>query len=333
MDTVDASLLNVIQTAFPIAAQPYLVLGNLVGIDEEEAFARIERLRREGIIRRLGGIFNSRALGYYSTLCAAKVPEDKVGLLTEVLAGHPGVTHNYLRNHAYNMWFTLISPSQEEGENTLDLIRRKLAIPHIYSLPALRLFKIKVEFNFGGETDERLEANGNSEQTGLETGPLKLTERDKALVRRLQEDLPHTKTPFADIGAPIGMSTADVLAKTKTMIEHGAIRRFGTVLRHQKAGFTANAMGVWQVPADRVEETGKLMAEFTQVSHCYERPALPDWPYNLFTMIHGRSTDECRQVMSRIADKTGIRDYSMLFSIKELKKCSMRYFEESNWTL
>ena len=359
MDGIDRVLLNAIQTGFPVEDRPYAVLGCQAGISETKAWERISVLRREGIIRRLGGVFDSHRLGYFSTLCAAKVPADKVETVSALLAAVPGVTHNYLRNHAYNMWFTLIASTEAKAAEILRELRWQSGVEAIYSLPAERLFKIKVDFDFlsgysaTGEPSFVLEgglAGGRpSEKESRELGvkpagssgqfpgrwdkgsgtPVCLTERDIALIRLLQEDLPAGLEPYVELAEELGWTSEEVVLRTRALQEMGALRRFGAVLRHQRAGFTTNAMGVWQVPPDRAVLAGEIMAGFRAVSHCYQRPTLPDWPYNLFTMIHGRSAEECSQVMRGIARATGLNRYNMLFSIKELKKSSMKYFVDS----
>lgn len=348
MDLIDRGLLNFVQASFPIAHHPYQVLGDLVGCSETEALERIERFRQEGIIRRLGGVFDSRRLGYFSTLCAAKVPVAKISSVAKMLDEIPGVTHNYLRNHDYNMWFTLIAPSETKAEEVLAEIRQTMAIQEIHSLPAIRLFKINVDFDFNEGLEETEEAEEifsaddpalvtdqglglteiPNEDIGLSDKPpgYSLTEADIELVRLLQADLPYGPTPFYELAMKLGRTEDKVIDLTNNLLDVGAIRRFGAVLRHQKAGFVSNAMGVWQAPPERANQLGEIMAGFRAVSHCYQRPTLPDWPYNLFTMIHGRSQEDCRKVMEEISEKTGLREYSMLFSTKELKKSSMQYF-------
>ncbi len=335
LDALDRALLNAVQSQFPVVTRPYLELARITGSGEEEAYEHMQNLRREGVIRRLGAVFDSHRLGYCSTLCAAKVPPDKVSLLADMLAGIAGVTHNYLREHIYNMWFTLIAPSQAAVEDTLVQLRRQSGIADIYSLPATRLFKIKVDFDFNDETDDpecATDVGKTVARPGVGGSGRKaayaLTGQDIALVRILQGDLPHDLTPFATIAANLGWAETEVLARTGQLQAAGVIRRFGAVLRHQKAGFTANAMGVWQVPLERVEEVGAQMSAFREVSHCYQRPTLADWPYNLFTMVHGRSPADCRHTMQAISKATGIDDYDMLFSVAELKKSSMQYFPE-----
>ena len=340
MDFIDRSLLNLVQTDFPIATRPFLDLAEKVGVTEEEAFQRINALRENGIIRRLGGVFDSHRLGYKSTLCAAKVPEDKIALLRDTLMKIPGVTHNYLRNHQYNVWFTLIAPSQAKVEKVLGQVRELIGREDVYSLPAIRVFKINVDFDFNLHESKVKDRGPSSKEVSsypekapigsfdIKPTPYPMEEKDKELVRGLQGDIPNSLTPFKEIAAQLGWQEEELLEGTKNLIKNKVIRRFGAVLRHQKAGFTSNVMGVWQVPEEQIGEVGKIMATFREVSHCYQRPALVDWPYNLFTMIHGRSREECEETMARIAQETGVKNYAMLFSLKELKKTSMQYFME-----
>lgn len=332
MDTVERILLNTVQTAFPVTSHPYQTLSELAGVSEEEAWQRINRLRRDGIIRRLGGVFDSHRLGYHSTLCAGKVPEDKIQAVADFLNEVPGVTHNYLRAHQYNMWFTIIASTEVEVEQILSKVRQIAGSSEVYSLPATRLFKISVDFDFK-KKDSNFEPSvevASSQLPGAwessQAEKSEITEREKELIRLLQGDLPFSLTPFAELANILQWTEKEVIELTQSMLERGMIRRFGVVLRHQKAGFTANAMGVWPVSEDIAEEIGAKMATFREVSHCYQRPTLPDWPYTLFTMVHGRTAEECQKVMERIAQAIGVENYQMLFSQAELKKSSMKYF-------
>jgi Transcriptional regulators len=337
MDAFDRALLNAIQKHFPIAVNPYRNLAEMVGTTEADAFERIQRLRKEGIIRRLGGVFDSRRLGYYSTLCTAKVPEEKIPFLTDLLAKIPGVTHNYIRNHEYNCWFTLIARSETVAEKIIQTIREKLEINEVYNLPATRFFKINVNFDLSEEdtpSDDEIGSPGEVTMIGSSEksfSPYELTDHDIALIQVLQGDLPDSKTPFVELAEKLQWPVDDVISCIQGLLEANVMRRVGAVLRHQKAGFVANAMGVWQVKPEEAAEAGEIMARFKEVSHCYQRPTLPDWPYSLFTMIHGRTQEDCADVMKRISLATGITIYSMLFSTVELKKSSMQYFlEEEN---
>ncbi len=153
LDATDRRILDVIQTDFPLAPRPYAVLGQRLGLSEDEVFARVRALRRRRIIRRLGANFQSAKLGFVSTLCAARVPEERLEAFIAAVNAEPGVTHNYLRDHAYNVWFTLISPSREASRAVLDSLTRRTGVP-ILNLPATKLFKIRVDFRMGGETGE-----------------------------------------------------------------------------------------------------------------------------------------------------------------------------------
>ncbi|VAX21477.1 Siroheme decarboxylase AhbB, alternate heme biosynthesis pathway [hydrothermal vent metagenome] len=155
-----------------------------------------------------------------------------------------------------------------------------------------------------------------------------LTRDEVKICAKLQGSLPMTKRPFKDIAEELGLTEKEVIAKTKEFGEKKYYRRFGATLRHQKAGFTANGMGIWCVPneADR-QRLGEALAAYSEVSHAYERPSFEDWPYHLFTMIHGESDDEVRQIAKRMSDEVGVTDYDVLFSIREFKKSSMQYFD------
>ncbi|MBS4025617.1 MAG: AsnC family transcriptional regulator [Clostridia bacterium] len=147
MDNIDKQLLNIIQRGFPICSQPYQQLADELGTSEEEIIEKIAKLKEEGIIRRLGGIFDSKKLGYKSTLCAIKVPQEKIQEVKEVINSYKGVTHNYLREHNYNMWFTLIVPGAEAIDDVLAEMRRETGIDDIINLPAVNFFKINVNFD------------------------------------------------------------------------------------------------------------------------------------------------------------------------------------------
>lgn len=146
LDKLDKKLLNLIQTNFPIVPEPYKELARKMGTTEEEIINRLQALQKSGIIRRLGGIFDSRKVGYTGTLCAIKVPPEKIEAVAEVINQYPGVTHNYLRNHEYNMWFTLLAESTEKIEEIITEIQEKTGIREILNLPASRIFKIRVNF-------------------------------------------------------------------------------------------------------------------------------------------------------------------------------------------
>lgn len=154
------------------------------------------------------------------------------------------------------------------------------------------------------------------------------TEKEKQVIREMQGDLPLTPRPYKVIADRLGITEEELLAIVKDLSDRKVIRRFGAALRHREVGFTANAMVVWDIPDDRTVEIGNKMATFSEVSHCYQRPRYPGWPYNMFTMVHGRSKEECEEIAARISESIGIKEYGLLYSTAELKKDSMKYFME-----
>jgi DNA-binding Lrp family transcriptional regulator len=291
-------ILNRIQNIFPVDSFPYRVIGSELGLAEEEVFRRVEDLKKTAVIRRLGGIFDSRRLGYKSTLCAAKVPDARIRSAAEFLDGISEVTHNYLRDHTLNMWFTVIALSQERLDQIIESVRLALGSNELYSLPAEKVFKISVTFRLGNGMDpDRKEHkqeiriySGKKSSREMNLNGDAFTEKDKQLIRCLQGNLPSSLRPFAELAARLQWNEAEVLSRIQRFLDNGALRRLGAVLYHRTAGFTSNAMGVWIVPEARIDEVGATMAKFEQVSHCYQRRGFPGWPYNLFTMVHGVPT-------------------------------------------
>ena len=149
---------------------------------------------------------------------------------------------------------------------------------------------------------------------------------DKKVIRLIQGDLPLELRPFAVLAEKAGISEEEFVDRVASLKRKGIIRRFGATLRHQEAGFSSNAMVAWIVPEERIEEVGKTMAKFRAVTHCYQRKTHEAWPYNLYTMIHGHGRDKCGEIAKQMSAKVGIRDYVLLFSEKEFKKTSMKYF-------
>jgi DNA-binding Lrp family transcriptional regulator len=255
--------------------------------------------------------------------------DEVAGIINE----YTGVTHNYLREHDYNIWFTITARSQQELDRIMGEIRDKSGIQDLIDLPTIRMFKIRVHFSMQEETEDnrpKTQDSGRKEQDAVEETDYSISESDKHIIRELQGDLPLVQRPFKPIADRLGMKEEDLLVKLREMDDNGVIRRFSAILRHRNVGFSANAMGAWCVPEDRTEEVGARMAAFSQVSHCYQRPVLPTWPYNLFTMIHGKTPEDCEQVAKLISQDTGIEEYRLLYSTREFKKVSMRYFTEKD---
>ena len=330
LDELDRRLLNLMQGSFPLAPRPYAEVAGLAGIDEDEALQRVQRLIDERIIRQVTPIFDTRVLGYKSMLVAAKVDPEHPHRAARIINSHPGVSHNYLRNHDFNLWFTIATePDSRLGlEGTLEVLQRLTGAESVRQLPTLRLFKIRMDLEMEGDT-EALASAGVAEEP-KEPDPIELSELDLAVIRTLQGDMPVVPEPYAPAAEELGISQERLLEQLESMSDRRALRRVAAILFHRRAGFSANGMGVWRVPEERMLELGPRMASFRGISHCYQRPTYPDWPYSLFTMAHGRSKEECDAILDSIAADTGIEERRTLYSSTEFKKIRLLYFTDDH---
>ena len=155
-----------------------------------------------------------------------------------------------------------------------------------------------------------------------------LTDLEKKVIALLQTDIPVCRRPYLEMAERIGITEEKFLEVLSGLNDRNMIRRFGATLKHQKSGFKANAMVAWKIPEERVEEVGKIMASFHEITHCYRRNPAPGWDRNLYTMVHGASEEECFAIAAKVSEATGETDYNLLFSRRELKKTSMQYFED-----
>ena len=335
-DPIDIKLLELMQASVPVSERPFAELARQIGTREEDLLGRVQRLKDAQVIRQISAIFDTRSLGYASSLVAARVDPARVDEAAAIINCHPGVSHNYLRNNAFNLWFTIaVAPTSALGlEQTVAILQRESGAEAMRLLPTLKLYKIGVQFDLGGESrpDEAMAPQYTERKRATST---RLTPAEIEFVRILQRDLPVTPSPFADYARELGVSLEQLQDMTRRFTEEGKLRRIAAVLHHRNVGFSANAMGVWHVPGDdaAVDRAGETMGGLRAVSHCYRRPSYPDWPYNIFTMVHGKNAADCEQTLRAISEKTGITDYSALYSTREYKKVRVRYFtpEEEAW--
>jgi len=326
LDETDKRLLNLMQGSFPLAERPYAEVARAADLTESEVLRRTRRLLDERIIREVTPIFDTRVLGYSSMLVAAKVDAEHPWRAAKIINSHPGVSHNYLRDHDFNLWFTIATePGSKLGvDGTLDVLAELTGAHSIRQLPTLRLFKIRMDLEMEKGTDALAavaEAVDHKEPEAIE-----LSDLDVAVIRATQGAMDPVEEPFAPAATELGMPVAKLLEHLESMRERRALRRVAAILFHRRAGFSANGMGVWNVPEEQILELGPRMASFRGISHCYQRPTYADWPYSVFTMAHGRSKDECDAILDSIAADTGIEDRRTLYSSTEFKKIRMLYF-------
>jgi siroheme decarboxylase len=324
LDAVDKRLLNEIQWVFPLVDRPYLEIAKRYDISEKDVMRRIEFMKDMGIIRQINAIFDTRRLGYKSALVAFAVRPDKLDYVAEKVNEHPGVSHNYERNHEYNMWFTLAVPPGSDMKQELDrMVSFEGVIKHRV-LPTLKLYKIGVRLDMVNKDPDKLVPTDKVKYLNQEK--VQLSERDREFIRELQKDLAVVPEPFMELSNRLDVTTAELFAKAAEYENTGIMRRFAAILRHREAGFIANGMVVWHVPENRVDEVGFRFAAFPQVSHCYRRPVYPDWRFNLFSMVHARTLQAAEKIAVEMSETVGIKDYQILFSSREFKKERVKYF-------
>ncbi len=329
LSDLDRQLLNLMQGRFPLERRPYAAVAAEAGVSEAEVMAAVQHLLDQRIIRQVTPIYDTRAFGYGSMLVAAKVDPEHPWGPAKIVNSHPGVSHNYLRNHEFNMWFTIaVEEDSRLGlQGTLDVLQELTGAESIRQLPTLKLFKIRMDLEMEGTTADLASA-------GVAVDPIELSkqpfdELDRRVVLATQGDLPVISEPYAESAAELGLTQEALLEHLAGMKERGLLRRVAAILFHRRAGFSANGMGVWQVPSERVAELGPRMASYRGISHCYQRPTYEDWPYQIFTMAHGRSKEECDAILDAIADDMGcIEARATLYSSTEFKKVRLEYFKD-----
>jgi len=329
LDEDDKRLMNLLQSSFPLDPRPFDAIAAEAGLDLGDVLSRTARLLEGRIIREITPIFDTRALGYSSMLVAAKVDTEHPHRAAEIINSHPGVSHNYLRTHEFNLWFTIATPPDSELglEGTLELLQRLTGAESIRQLPTLTLFKINMNLEMEGGTEE-LAAPAAEAVVPRELERQAYDDGDVAVIRALQGPMEPVERPYDDAASELGISTEALLEHLQGMVDRKLLRRVAAILFHRRAGFSANGMGVWRVPDEKIAEVGARMAAVRGISHCYQRPTYPDWPYSVFTMAHGRSKEECDAILDGIADEHELHgdDRAVLYSSTEYKKVRLHYF-------
>jgi DNA-binding Lrp family transcriptional regulator len=322
---MENELLFEMQNAFPMTERPFKAVSEKLNSTEAEVISLVQKLKNEKIIRQTSAIFDTKRLGYKSSLVAFKVDEDKIDQAAEIINAHPGVSHNYLRNHDYNIWFTMaVAPDSRLGlEKTIEILKERTGAEDAIILPTLKMFKISVKMDTTGKRAKKEKVKK------LAHKEIELTPRHIAVIKELQKDIAVVEEPFKEATKKLGLSYDEFFTIANELKESGVMRRFATILNHRKAGFGANAMSVWAVPEEKGEEIGREMAEFSAVSHCYLRPSYPNWPYNLFAMVHAKTQEECDTLIEEMAKESGLREYGKLYSTVEFKKQRLVYFDDA----
>jgi siroheme decarboxylase len=324
IDPLDKQLLNEIQWTFPLSSRPYLEIATKHGLTEDDVMKRISLMKRIGLIRQINAIFDTRKLGYKSALVAFAVKKDRLDSVALEVNKHPGVSHNYERDHEFNMWFTLAVPPDGDLKKDLEIMASLEGVIKFRLLPTLKLYKIGVKLDMVNNDPNEITPDDKVKKMDLKK--FELASRDKEFIRELQKDLEVTPRPFDTLAKNLGITVDELFKKAIEYETMGVMRRFAAILRHRDAGFAANGMIVWMVPEDKIDEVGYKLASFAQVSHCYRRPVYPDWPFNLFSMIHARTIEAAKKIAIELSNFVRINEYKILFSSREFKKERVKYF-------
>jgi len=325
LDLLDRKILNEIQWFFPLIDRPFLDIAKRYNISEIDVMKRISYMKENGIIRQINAIFDTRKLGYKSALIAFAVKPEKLTSVANEINKHPGVSHNYERNHEFNMWFTLAIPPGSDMKIILDKMSSLDGVIKYRLLPTLKMYKIGVKLDMVNEDSVNPKPTDKIKELNPEK--MHLSDSDKDFIRELQKDLEIIPEPFRKSAGKLNITTNELFEKAKKFEKVGIMRRYAAILRHRDAGFTANGMIVWKVPNDIIDDIGNKLASFSQVSHCYRRPTYPDWEFNLFSMIHARSIESAEKIAKEMSDIIKINTYKILFSSREFKKERVKYFE------
>ena len=320
IDQRDRELLGALQGEIPLVSTPFAVLGQQIDMSEKEVIKRTERLKRDGIIKQIAAHFDTRALGYRSCLVAARVNPDRIDDCAGTISAHPGVTQNYRRNHDLNLWFTIaVAPSSRLGlDKTIEILGEEAECEFVRPLPTLKTYK--------GSGSESEHSDVQPEFAMPSTAEIET-------VRLLQRDIPLQPRPFEALARTTAIGADEILAAARSLLARGQMRKFTASIVARKPGFSASAMGVWVVPPAQADEFGTQMSQNRAVSHCYLRPVYDDWPYNLYTIVHGRSVDECESIINDLAIDTGVTEKQALYPTREYKKAKLTFFspEAEEW--
>ncbi|QGX98365.1 Lrp/AsnC family transcriptional regulator [Roseovarius faecimaris] len=313
LDNLDWRLMNDWQRALPLVPHPFRIIGETLNTTEEDILLRLKSLLASGSISRVGATCRPNTLAA-STLAAVAAPPERIEEVAAIITGIEGVNHSYQRENEWNIWFVATGPTRDFVDAALDEVARKTGLK-VLDLRLVRPFNVDLGFALDGTSTMPPPVPVD------ETVPLE--EGDRALMQALSEGMALVTRPFAALGEQLGRSEGDILDRVRALAQSGVLSRIGLIVRHRPLGWRSNAMCVFDVPADEIEEKGRALTQVQGVTLCYERrPAPGDWPYTLYCMIHGRSRSEALDVLSlaRVRAQLTGYDYKVLFSTRCFKQ-------------
>lgn len=326
---IERQLLQIVQSDFPLTAKPYEEIGKTTGLSEQKVITLLTSLKKRHILREICAIFNARYLGFTSALISFQVNENRIDAVAQIINQHPGVSHNYQREHPYNLWFTLSVPQELAINKHVHTLATMTSCPNYLYLPSIKVFKRHVQLDIIEQLNTPKTISQTSEEFPQMSSKIIIPqETQRGIMRELQKDLSLSPTPFKDMAKRFDVKEKmffDFLESLKTTQK---MSRFAGILNHRNLGFTANAMVVWNIPAHRVQPFVDHAVTYRAISHCYERVVSPEWPYNIYTMIHGKSRVMTHGIVANLSSTFAITSYEVLYSGKEYKKQRINYFSD-----
>jgi len=328
LERFDRLLLNKLQQSFPLVSEPFKQIGEEFNVGSEQVMERIAFLKERQILRQISAIFNTSALGYTSSLVAVSVPDESIETVAQAINAYPGVSHNYLRPANFNLWFTIAVPPGYDIEHVVRKLVKSAGDFPFLILPALKKYKLAMVLDMIDDGDPYDSPSSKAFKPPLvsSSGLFNLARDHIRIVRCVQEDLPLLEKPFKNCAERLNIDESTLLDILKSWLKAGIIRRFAALLNHREAGFMANGMVVWTCPDEQIDSAGTKLASFPEVSHCYHRPAYPQWPYNLYAMVHSKTFEKCENIAKNLSQAINLSDYKVLFSVHEFKKIRLKLF-------
>lgn len=308
---IDKRFLKEIQNNFPVTQRPFLELGKKLSMSEEEVISTLKQYRKKRVLRYVGAVFDSKMLGVRSSLIGMEVPRTRINKVSAVINSFPQISHNYLRDSKYNMWFTVSSSGEKKLAALIKDIKRKTRVIDLLDLPTRRVFKIDARFDLGVKKTSSVKK---------EKKRILMPGFDKRFVIELNKPVRLISRPFVQIAKRLGLSEEEVIRSLKRYKDAGLLRRFGAILDHNRVGFKTNALVVWKIPQKSLKSSVAVFRRAPQISHCYQRKAYKNWPYNIYTMLHCSDKKTCLRLVDEISGMIGADDLKILFTKKELKK-------------
>jgi DNA-binding Lrp family transcriptional regulator len=314
LNDIDLALVDRWQRGFPLVERPFAKLGEEFGFDEAATLAALQRLSDAGVLSRIGAVVRPLTLGA-SLLAAMRVPQRRLEEVADIVSSERLVNHSYERTHPINLWFVVAGPRSSDVRATINRIERRTGIG-VLDLPLARAYHIDLGFP--------LISNSRSRSPRVPaSSDYRPHPRDQTLLAAIEDGLPLVERPFRELSKSLGMHETDIVDALRRLLAAGVITRFGCVIRHRPLGYTANAMAVWNIPDATVDLVAGKFARNPRVSLCYHRPRrLPDWPYNLFCMVHAKTRRDAHAVIDdlNLVGDTGLNEQATLFSTRCFKQ-------------